>query len=56
LDGVFEVGGGGRARRHHLSLSLPVHLLVVRPQTEDLDGPLPFEDLIDQTMLDIDAA
>jgi len=38
------------------ALSLPVHLLVVRPQTEDLDDPLPFEDLIDQAMLDIDAA
>jgi len=31
-------------------------LLVVSPQTENLDDRLPFEDLMDQAMLDIDAA
>jgi hypothetical protein len=28
----------------------------VGPQTENLHDPLPFEDLIDQAMLDVDAA
>ena len=31
-------------------------LLVVGPQAEDLHDPLALEDLIDQAMLDIDAA
>lgn len=36
--------------------SRTVRLLVVRPETEELDDPLLFEDLMDEAVLDVDAA